>query len=371
MNPKAIPEDSRTIRTFGFRSRTWIYLATVALVLLAASTGFAILLFARFDNNLIIAPNKIADLTSKVFEPGTPVSATFRLVNPVGKPVLVKSFLTSCSCVASEVEGGKAPPFLLNPGQSAEFVVRTTVQSRPEPVQTFRVLIESESEGKPLPELSAAVLVRVEDGLMSFPESITAVNLPFERPQCPEVFLFTHSSVNSLRKPMLVVSDPEVIKATVVEKTSSILDKDRFKTHYAIQTTLMPKAGHSSFTGWIKVLVGDRLISNIPIRCSFKQPYRLSQDAVEIRGRAGETVTQTIFYEAGDSSWSGIASLSTPRDVQVHIEPFDKTSDVIKVTAKVLSKDQQISKGASARLEFAVSDTKQRITIPIRYVIDE
>jgi hypothetical protein len=359
------------MRTLGFSSRTRIYLATSALVLLAASTGFAILLFARSGNNLIIAPNKIADLTSKMYQTGTPVSATFRLVNPAGKPVLVKGYATSCSCVASEVEGGKAPPFLLGPGESAEFIVRTILQPRREPVQTFRVVIESECEGKPLPELTAAMLVRVEDGLMSLPESITAVNLPFERSQCPEVFLFTHSAVNSLRKPTLVVSDPEVIKAAVVEKTSSILDKDRFKTHYAIQTTLVPKAGRSSFTGWIKVLVGDRLISNIPIRCSFKQPYRLSQDAVEIRGRVGETVTQTVYYEAADPSWNGIASISTPRDVQVHIEPFDKTSDVIKVTAKVFSKDQQISVDANERLEFAVSDTKQRITIPISYVIDE
>jgi hypothetical protein len=356
---------------FTWSPRARIRVRVVAIIVVAASVGLTSLLFAGPRHALAIAPNAVVDLSSTTFEAGSPVSTTFRITNLIQKPVLVKEFVHSCTCIATEVDGGKAPPFLLGPGESAEFVPRTIVQPRREPVQTFKTVIESESEGKPLPGLTASMRVRVEDGLMALPESITALDLPIERTKGPEVFLVNYSAAKPPAEPSVAVSDPDVIKAKVVPRTSSKFDKDGFKTHYALQTEITPKEGQPSVAGWVKLSVGDRVISNIPVRCSFKKPYRLSLDTVEIRGRLGETVTQKIFYEASDPAWRPIACVSNPGNLQVTIEPFDKDCDVIKVTGKVLRADPHAGQRPDPRLDFAVTGSDHKLSLPIQYVIAE
>lgn len=308
------------------------FIVTVGVVLLAAVPILAVLgpwTGRPVARGLSVEPRTV-DLTDRVAKEDEYVSGRFEITNPLDRPVIVKQFMTSCGCMASTFEDGRELPLFLGPGGTAAFVMRGHTAAQIEQTQRFYTTIVSECDGRALPEISVALHCRVEDPLKAFPPSIILGGLPGDLPTRRRLALATQSPATKVEAARVSSSDPNSILVELNPNRAGGLDGEGRYTRYDLDVTLVPQAEREALSGVIEVVCGDQRFS-IPVECTFKRPYRLSQAIVEAEGRPGEVVSSEVFYEFTEPAWSSPRIVHSPVGVDAEIASFDSSTKVLKM----------------------------------------
>lgn len=339
------------------------------LVLIGCGVALGSLLAGRLRRaeSLAVEP-PVADLTGTIHPEGEPVHARSRLVNTLAEPVVVKEIGTSCTCTASLVEGGKTLPLTIEPGGAIGFQLEVhPIAQPPDLIQTVRAVLRSECAGQPLPPAVAMVRLRAEDAVKPEPPVIRIGDAPIGEPVIRQVALTTVSPHTKVGPPEVTVSDPKAIRAQVVAGGPGGLFDDRLTSHYRIEVELSAGRGAKAISASIDIRVDGR-VRRVPIACTFRRPYRLSKEHIEIAGRPGETAAEEVYYEAREPGWEEPEVVAVPRGLNVAVKPFDAATHVLCIIASV-------PKPSAPRDELAITlrpkGRDDQITIPIRYDIRE
>lgn len=351
------------IRPRGFRARFAILGMAVALALLGTLAGLWIAAVLRPARALVIEPASV-DLTGTVHREKEPVRARFRLTNTLDRPVDVKELGTSCSCTTSLVEDGKKLPFTIEPGAAVDFWLEDHPIPQPGLIQAVRVAITAECDGRPLPVAEAVMRVLVDDPPKANPSEITIGDARVGEHVRSQFFLTTVSAVTKMGRPEIRVSDPATIRAKLVPfQGPTGLFEDDLKGHYRIDVELVRGRDVESITGFVDVKVDGRDI-RVPVHCTFRRPYRLSQKVISLDGRSGEKVAREIYYEAHAPGWEEPELVSAPPGVELAIKPFDPSTRILSVRGRVPDAGARPSDQVIILRPRGRDD---RITIPIRY----
>ena len=321
----------------------------------------------RAGEGLIVEPNA-AELFDRTYGEGEQVKSRFRIRNPLAKPVTVQSIATSCACIATEVEGGAPPPFVIRPHGSAEFWLKASTLATQEPVQEFHASVASDCGGRPLPDAVVSLRFRVEDPVRAYPPSIIVGDAPADRPIQRRLVLATRLAASSV-PPLEVSASPSDLVHAELAKGPEMddLNVPGFKTRCVVDATVSPRRGGPATCGGIKVMSQGRLLAYIPVECTFKQDYRLSQDCIEADGPPGRLVTKELYYEPHVGEWRGVRVVSAPAGVDVKIEPFDATADVIRTKIRIPGPGARDSGARTGEIVLATADGRHEIRIPVKY----
>ncbi len=308
----------------------------------------------------------VVRLTDRIYPENEYVSAEFRIVNPLGKPVTVTELSTQCGCTTAVVGGGKRLPLSIAPNQSCAFVLKAFGTAKPEPLQTFVAHVSTECDGRPLADATASLQFQVEDPLRAFPDRFVAGGLPL-RPAKKRLSLVTMSTSTATPKPELKVSDPELIEAQLYEPEPGSVGDERFKTHYTVEITVTPKGGASSVTGTVSVISAGRVIRDIPVQCAFKVPFTLSLAEIHVDGSPGDQVGKDVYYEAHDAEWRDLEVAHKPDNVHVEVDQFDKTTQRLRLTITVPSHENLPAAADGDCIVLKSKKVGHGIRLPVRY----
>jgi len=346
----------------GFRNRRAKFIAAAGFALLLVSFGVWIAFRPRAAKAMVVEP-ATANLTDKAHREDEIVRSRFRLANPLSRPITVKEIATSCSCTASLVEGGKTTPLTLDPGEAVDFWLETHPIPQADLIQVVRAVISSECDGQPLPTTVAMMRILVEDPPKPVPASIQVGDAPVGEPVKRQFVLTTASASTKVGRPQVTVSDPSMIRAALVEGGPTGLFEDHLTGHYRIDVEFVANRDVDSIDGHVDVRVDGRAI-RIPVVCRFHRPYRLSQKTIRIEGRPGDMVVRDLYYESLEPGWEQPEVLSIPTDVELAVKPFDATTRVLTIRARVPEAGKE---PANRDIILRPRGRDDRITIPISY----
>ena len=348
------------------RSSTYVlwFVATAALLILAAVLTLAVAgrRFGRQSSAGLWVKPRTVDLTDKIVKEDQYVSGRFQISNPLNKPVVVKQLLTSCGCMGSRFEDGREPPISIGPGETAAFIMKGHTSARVQLVQRFYTAIVAECDGRKLPEASATLICRVEDPLKAYPDLIVLGSLPPDKPTRRKVVLATASPATKIEPARVSTTDPDSIQTQLVPNRADGLNGDGRRTHYDLDVTIVPRPGSDAISGAIIVIAGqDRL--TIPVECTIKKPYRLTQKVVQVEGRPGEVVAREVFHEFSEPAWSAPRILRSPEGVDAEIAPFDASTKVVRMRVRV---PDHSAAGTARVLTLDFEGRKEQIQVPIK-----
>ncbi len=354
-------------RSCGKRTLRWSLMAMTAAIT-SMVTWFATRASVGLAPGLLVAPS-VTRVDDHVYKEGEVVRASFKVSNPTGRPIRVKAYRTSCSCMATTPEGGTPPPFVLKPGGLAEFTLRTSALATRGLEQSYSAHIESEVDGKDLPPAVASVHFRVEDGLRAVPRELVIGDAPMGEPVRRTVMLYTKSDAADEATFEFGSSDGQSIAVDASKATGPSESLPGFTPRYKIEVAITPGSDPSLAIGTIEVRRNREVALLIPVRCSFRQDYRLSRpNGVDIEGKPGQIITRQVFYESSSPGWRDLSVVSRPEGVEITIQPFDARTQVIRIRATV---PEVAPPQPDPRVVLAAGEHKAPLEIPLRYTRGE
>jgi hypothetical protein len=351
------------------RKRLIVVTGLAVVVLLAATISVTLWWSGGSHPGTLVVEPKTVELTDRVFGEGEYVKFKFRIHNPFDRAVTVTAISTTCGCLAAEVEGGSPPPFVIEPKKTAEFWLKAGTMAMQQSVQEFLAFVAAERDGKRLADAVVSLRFKVEDPLRSFPASIAVGGAPTDQPIQRKLVLGTRSDSVAIPAPELQVSSPDAIRAELAQRPpgANVDEIAGFKTRLVVDVTILPHRGSPAITGGIKVLSKGRLLAYIPVECTFKQDYRLSQEWIDAEGLPGESVVRELYYEPHDPEWRDIEAVSLPSGLELKVEPFDSTTKVLRMKIRMPDLAGDGSAEAERGLVLRTLRGQHLIKIPIRY----
>ena len=342
----------------------------------AVALAFALVLWmlphqegsASATEALRIDPPKL-DIADRSFYEGDMVRGRFRLVNGSAHPVTVKSIETSCSCLASVAEGGRKPPFELEPSAAIDLSLTTSAVSNRGLKQTYDLVITAESAGKPLTPQAASLSFQVVDSLKAQPQTLRIAEASPYKPAHASVVLFTHRDDRPIADPEIAVSGCTQIRVSLKQVSQTYDDQRKLRPRFVLDVEVTPGEGAEPISGIIDVSAAGEPPTRIPVYCTFQQTIRFDPHSVEAAGRAGAVVEREVYLEASSDDWKSPHAVSVPVGCKVRIEPFDAVTNKMHVTVALPTQDRKPSTG-----DFIVLGPragKQTIRIPVHYTIED
>lgn len=356
MTEEAVDAGRRANLALGFVAAASLLILAAALAVTVRNPGSG-----RPGNGGLSVEPRTLDLSDKIAKEDEYVSGRFQVSNPLDRPVVVKQLQTSCGCMVSSFEDGRSPPITLSPGETAAFIMKGHTTAQVQLLQRFYTAIVSESAGRPLPEASAVLICRVEDPLKAYPDSVVLGSLPLDQPTRRKVVLSTASPATRIETAQASTSDPVSILCRLAPNRAEGVNGDGRRTHYDLEVTIVPRPGSDAISGSIKVVAGDQRLT-IPVECTFKKPYRLSQAAVRVEGRPGEVVAREIFYEFSEPAWSAPRIVRSSADVDAEIASFDASTKVVRMRIRV---PERSAADAARAVSLGFEGREDQIQIPI------
>lgn len=348
--------------TWGLRGRSMA--GTLGLAALAATTALITRAAARRTSRgegLVVTP-AATRLAGRPYREGETLVTTIRVRNPTAAPIRVAAIRTSCSCTVATPEGRPGPPFVLGPGEIADLRMRIGVRADGGPEQSYSMHILSDRGGRTLPDRSATVSFSVEDSLTADPPELAVADVPEGDAVRRRLIIYSSFSEDRWGDLEVRASDPGHIRATIVGRSNETLGP--FTRRSEIEAEVHPPPGGGDVHGSLAVWAGGRSLLTIPVRCSFRRPYRLSRDRVIVEGRPGEVVVSEVFVEAIDPRWRDLAFRGGSEGLSAEVESFDASRARIRLTATVPDEPRD------GTATFALADGTGEVVIPIRFVLE-
>ncbi len=347
------------------------------LALLAAATSLTVWRVIHVDRPEpdlpapVIEPSDI-DMTDHAYPEFERIERKFRIGNPLGRPIVVTAIQTSCACMATVGEGGSEPPFTIPPNQGVNCLIRANPYAGDDPVRTYSCSVVSECDGRPLPVASVRLHVTVEDLLKAEPTSLALVCPGSEKSAVGSVLLYTKSRRATIPEPRIEQPDLPNIEAKLTAWQGGAEPLPSYVTRFKVDVTVTPGDSLAEpVIGTVSVLRRDGEPLRIPVLCSFRLPYRLSPEAVEIAGNPGEQVEREVFYNALDPAWRELRTTSLPGNVSLDLEGFDPNTTVLKMRIRVPEGSTAPREGPHQNIRLSTADGQHAIQIPIRYSVPE
>jgi hypothetical protein len=366
--------DSGVVRR-GFALRLHL-LVGVSSSLLLAVVGFAMARSVwqgrRAAGGLEVEP-RVVDITDRVYIRGENVKAVFRLYNRTDRDITVRAIRTSCTCMASAVEGGSKPPFVIPGGGQAAFSLSANTSRMVKPVQDFHAGVMSAQDGKALPDLSVALRMRVEDPLRAYPAELRLAGASVDHPTEWSAVLATLSPDTSVDTPEVKVSDPDLMRASIVEVKPGmkVQDVPGCVPRYVLRVSILPQRGSAATTGSIQLSSRGRGLAEIPVECSFKEDYRLWPDSVNVEGKPGETIDRKLYYEPISPGWNDIHPVSVPDGVRIETGHHEGSTKILLLRISIPSKVRGDSGTLRREVTLGFSGNDKLIRIPVDYRISD
>jgi hypothetical protein len=343
----------------------WTFLMVGCLVLasVVASTSLAVRAgLGRSSAGLVAVPDRV-DLDERLYSTGEVALSKFRITNPLKKPVRVDAIHSACSCTVVPREAALQSGTTIEPGGSQDLWISTTVRPGRDAAQEFATDVLASSEGRSLPPLRLAVSMRIKDPLKAYPQGIRIADVPAGQPLRKTIVLFTRNGKIDPSELTLVSSDERSVRGTLSPASTSQMDQfaGGFVTHYKIEVTVAPIEPGRSISATLGVMDGSQTLLSLPIICTADQPYRLSEDRIELEGRAGEIVSRSLYFEANDRAWRGLRAGQCPEGLTLALEPFDERTTVIRVKARVPEQAPE----RPWTLSLLAGDGKREVVIPV------
>jgi hypothetical protein len=312
-----------------------------------------------------------ADITDKVYIRGEKVKAVFHLRNPTDRDITVRSIQTSCSCMVSAVEGGSKPPFVIPAAGQAAFSLSANTSRMLKPVQDFHAGVISAQDGKALPELPVTLRLRVDDPLRAYPPLVRLARASVDHPTEWSAVLATMSPDTSVDTPEVKVSDPDLMRASIVEikPGMKVNDVPGCVPRYLLRVSILPQRGRAATTGSIQLSSRGRGLTEIPVECSFKEDYRLWPDSIDVEGQPGETIDRKLYYEPISSGWTDIHPVSLPDGVRIETGRYGDTTKILRLRITIPSKGPDGSRTLRREITLGFPGNDKLIRIPVDYSI--
>ncbi len=344
----------------------WWFVALVATCLSIAVGGILLNLRSapRAVQGLKIDPPAVK-VTDRVFGEAEVIKQVYTITNPLKVAVTVRELSTSCSCLATVPNGKTKPPFVLEPGDSAEVELETITRATGDPDQSYAITVNAEAEGKPLPECVASWSFQVENSIKAEPARITILNIRAGTPVKNKLVLYTNAGEESLKDYTLSVSKPKLIHARLVKLAGSSNTEvgHRYQPRFALETTI--DAADETVSGEIEVKKSGVSAVKIPVYCSFTQPYNLRPRKLDVQGPPGKRVARRVFFESSEPEWKDIEIVEKSRGVEVELRQFDATTREIRLTIEI-PRAGGVETSRNLSVVLAGKDKSSRVAIPIR-----
>ncbi len=334
-----------------------------ALATVAASISLMVrAVLGQPPTGLIAHPERI-DHVARPYAEGEEVVSKFRIANPLKRSIRVDAVHPGCSCTIVSGDGATMVGVTIAPGCTSELRLATTIRPGKDAVQEFATTVVASCEGRPLAPLRLVVSMKVKDSLKAYPQGIQVVEVPAGRPLSQTIVLFTRNGKVDPVELTLVSSDDHLIHGTLSAATSSEMDQfpGGFVTHYKIEATVAAIEPGRSIAASLSLMDGLREVLRLPVNCTAAQPYQLSEDRIELDGRAGEVVSRSLYYEANDRAWRGLRAGQCPDGLKISVEPFDGRTEVIRVEARIPER----APAPPLFVSFSAGDGKQQVPIPV------
>ena len=312
----------------------------------------------------------VLDLGDEGFAEGSLVRGEFRLVNTSTSPLTVRALNTSCSCLASVVDGGKSLPFVIEPSASAGVMLTTTAASIQGLRQSYTVAIDAGPDGAAARDYQATMSFNVIDSIKADPPAVRLYEAPTDALPRGSITLYTYHNSRNVSEPTVRVLDTDRIQAKVT-KLATVTDYDsRRMPRYAVEVSFLPAGRPEDIAGTIAIATPGEPSITVPCSCSFQRDQTIEPDRLDVPGKAGQVVERRLFQQFRRQDWREPSVVERPAGSSIEVSRFDDRTNLISIKVTVPDDDDPRRRDGD-RIVLASRSGDRKLSIPVHYRREE